>query len=138
MRKTVNVEVRRQFQFQLFITILSGVAGIFKQSVCHIIRRTGDRPEDEKVPHILESYMFGGAIGWGRKSGEESGNDVLILIPAGYGRFTDNIQIGVAHREELVNGLMGYKKLKPQYIDAILNRQTGTCHVMRSILFIGV
>lgn len=66
MVTTKNEEVHKRYRFRLLGTFLTGAAEIFKECVEHKIHRISAIAQNDydRVPPRLESYLFGGAIGW--------------------------------------------------------------------------
>lgn len=135
MLRTMNLdeEVHKQFKFQLCITLLSGTAKIFEQ---YVYQRIGERRNngDVPLPPILESFVFGGTIGWYCMA--ESENKVGIPFPTYYAIYINCVQLGLPYQEARDDDymLLGCKKFKSQYIDAILMGHNGMYHVMREKL----
>ena len=74
MVTTKNEEVRNRYRFRLLGIFLAGAAEIFKECVEHRISAIPQNDYD-KVPPRLESYLFGGAIGWRRMT---KSNEVFL------------------------------------------------------------
>ena len=66
-----NQQVHRHLMFQFCITLLAGAVQIFREYVYHKIDRIPQEDHDEVSP-IMESYLFGGQIGWYRLAQNET------------------------------------------------------------------